>query len=108
MGMALTQAGIQGPATAILSTASDFDEAWEFVKWWTSAKTQTLFGRELESLMGTAARYPTSNLEAFEQLPWSIEEREMLMAQWQLVEGTLEVPVVIIGLECMIGLLDLL
>lgn len=92
MGMALTQAGIQGPATAILSTASDFDEAWEFVKWWTSAKTQTLFGRELESLMGTAARYPTSNLEAFEQLPWSIEEREMLMAQWQLVEGTLEVP----------------
>lgn len=92
MGLALTQAGLQGPATAILSTASDFDEAWEFVKWWTSARTQTLFGRELESLMGKAARYPTSNLEAFQQLPWSVEERDKLMAQWQWVEGTLEVP----------------
>lgn len=91
-GSALTQAGINGPATAILSTAKNKDHAWEFVKWWTSAETQVQFGRELESLMGAAARYPTSNIEAFAQLPWSIEEREAIMDQWGWVEGPLEVP----------------
>ena len=42
--------------------------------------------------MGAAARYPASNVEAFRQLPWSVEERELLMTQWDNVEGTLEVP----------------
>ena len=42
--------------------------------------------------MGAAARYPTSNLEAFEQLPWTVEEREIIREQWNWIEGTLEVP----------------
>lgn len=90
--MALAQAGIQGPATAILSSASNKDDAWEFVKWWTSSEIQMQFGRELESLMGAAARYPTSNVEAFMQLPWSIDEQKILLDQWQWIEGTLEMP----------------
>ena len=42
--------------------------------------------------MGAAARYPASNIEAFKQLPWTVEERKKLMTQWDYVEGTLEVP----------------
>lgn len=91
-GTALNQAGVGGPATAIMSNAKDKDASWEFVKWWTSADVQVRFGRELESLMGAAARYPTSNIEAFKQLPWSLEERTMLLEQWEWIEGTLEVP----------------
>ena len=90
--MSVSLAGIQGPATGILQTASDHDAAWEFVKWWISADTQLQFGRELENLMGPAARYPTANLEAFLQLPWTSEQREKLLEQWHWVEGSLEVP----------------
>ena len=90
--MSVQLSGIQGPATGILSTTSDPEAAWEFVKWWISETTQLQFGRELENLMGAAARYPTANLKAFAQLPWTAEERQILMEQWQWVEGALEVP----------------
>lgn len=91
-GTAVNQVGVGGPATAIMSTAKNKEHAWEFIKWWTSTETQVRFGRELESLMGAAARYPTSNVEAFKQLPWSLEERTKLLKQWEWIEGTLEVP----------------
>ena len=37
--------------------------------------------------MGTAARYPTANLEALEQIPWSTENYKELMLQWNEVKG---------------------
>lgn len=51
---------------------------WEFLKWWTSAEIQARFGREMECLMGSSARYATANLEAFQQLSWSAEQLETL------------------------------
>ena len=53
---------------------------------------QYRYGRELEILMGVAARHPTANMEAASRLPWSIEEFNTLEAQWQLVRGIPEVP----------------
>jgi len=91
-GSSLTQAGMGGPAAGISSQSNKKEEAWEFLKWFTRTDTQVRFGLELESLMGAAARYPTSNLEAFEQLPWTVEEREIIREQWNWIEGTLEVP----------------
>lgn len=78
----------------ILEGSQNKDLAWEFLKWWTSADTQTRFGREMESLMGAAARYATANLEAFTNLPWNAEERDAILKQWQWVEG---VPAVLGG-----------
>lgn len=91
-GASLTQAGMGGPAIGISTQSDKKAEAWEFLKWLTRADTQVRFGLELESLMGAAARYPTSNLEAFEQLPWTVEERQIIREQWKWIEGTLEVP----------------
>lgn len=91
-GAAVQQIDMGGPAICIMEKAKDQEAAWEYLKWWTRADTQVRFARELESLMGAAARYPASNVEAFRQLPWSVEERELLMAQWDWVEGTVEVP----------------
>lgn len=51
---------------------------WEFLKWWTSTETQARFGREMECLMGSSARYATANLEAFRQLSWSAEQIKVL------------------------------
>jgi len=57
------------------------DKGWEFMKWWTSADTQTQFGVEMESLLGPAAKYNTANMEAFSRLPWQKQEYEMLRDQ---------------------------
>ncbi|MFP4016584.1 MAG: extracellular solute-binding protein [Halanaerobiales bacterium] len=73
--------------SVILSISDKKEKAWEFLKWWTRSDTQVRFGLELESLMGSAARYATANVEAMKQLPWGPEERETLMEQWEWVEG---------------------
>ena len=33
-------------------------------------------------VLGTGARYEPANVEAFETLPWTLEEKTNLMAQW--------------------------
>ncbi|MFP4017218.1 MAG: extracellular solute-binding protein, partial [Halanaerobiales bacterium] len=81
-----------GAADMILKDSEMEDEAWEFLKWWNSTETQVRYGRELESMMGIAARYPTANLEASQLLPWTVEEFDKLEEQWQYVKGVPEVP----------------
>lgn len=71
----------------ILSKSDKKDEAWEFLKWWTSRETQVAFGRELESLMGSSARYASANIEAVKELPWRPAELRTLLDQWEWVEG---------------------
>jgi ABC-type glycerol-3-phosphate transport system substrate-binding protein len=79
-------------ASMIFSNTKRPDLAWEFLEWWISADTQTRFGRELESIMGAAARYPTANVEAFERLSWGSREMEILRVQRDWTVGTPEVP----------------
>ena len=67
-------------------------ESWEFLKWWTSAETQTLYGREMESLMGASARVATANLEALERSSWQTDAYEALMSQFEQVQGIPQVP----------------
>jgi len=79
-------------ASMIFSNSRRPDLAWEFLKWWISADTQLRFGRELESIMGAAARYPTANYEAFKQLSWGSEQMAVLDEQRAWSVGTPEVP----------------
>jgi ABC-type glycerol-3-phosphate transport system substrate-binding protein len=79
-------------ASMILSNAKRPDLAWEFMKWWISSQTQLRFGRELESIMGAAARYPTANYEAFKQLSWGSEQMAVLDEQRGWTVGIPEVP----------------
>nr|WP_255570167.1 extracellular solute-binding protein [Cohnella sp. CFH 77786] len=76
----------------MLQNADDKESAWEFMKWWTDKETQVAFGREMEGLMGEAARYPTANIEALEQLPWPIRDYNNLNHQWKWVKGIPQVP----------------
>ncbi|MEJ6951469.1 extracellular solute-binding protein [Natronospora cellulosivora (SeqCode)] len=94
-GQSSSVQGMAGTATtgAVILNNSDMkDEAWEFLKWWTEAETQARYGMELESLMGDAARYATANVEAMQMLPWQPEERQVLLEQWEWVEGIPPVP----------------
>jgi ABC-type glycerol-3-phosphate transport system substrate-binding protein len=81
-----------GLGCVMMESAKDKDAAWEFMKWWTSADVQTLYGRELEGLMGAAARYPTANIEAFAELPWPTDDFEALKEQFKSAKGIPQVP----------------
>ena len=42
--------------------------------------------------MGSAARYPTANVEAMETIAWDRSTQEALTEQWQYVKAIPEVP----------------
>jgi ABC-type glycerol-3-phosphate transport system substrate-binding protein len=76
-----------GSASMILDTADDKDAAWTFLKWWASSETNVRYARELESLMGSSARYATANKVAFDQLAWSTDNKAIMEEQWKSVIG---------------------
>ena len=65
----------------ILKDCINYDLSWKFLKWWVSVDTQASFGNQIESILGPSSRYNTANLKAFEQLPWTADERRMLNEQ---------------------------
>lgn len=91
-GTILNTVSSSGQACVMLEASEKKDEAWEFMKWWTSAETQTQYGKEMESLMGAAARIATANREAFTNLPWPVTDYEALMEQFKNVKGIPQVP----------------
>lgn len=76
----------------IFQNSRNPEAAWEFLKWWTSADTQLTYGQEMEILMGEAARWPTANQEAFENLAWDRETMDSILEQKAQVEGLPELP----------------
>lgn len=79
-------------AAMIMQQSEHKDDAWTFLKWWTSTEAQVRFGREMEGILGASARYPTANLEALALLPWTVRDYQSLQEQWQWVRGVPEVP----------------
>lgn len=76
----------------IMSAAKDPQACWQFLQWWTGAEVQYEYGRELESTLGTGARYNAANLETIGRLPWNAQERRVLLGQMQALCGVPEVP----------------
>ena len=65
--------------------------SWEFMKWWVTADVQVRFGRELESVLGSSARYATANRDALEQLAWSADQLSVLKEQLGQTVGFREI-----------------
>ena len=78
--------------SVIMQGAEDPQAAWEFVKWWLSARTQTDYGRDLESIVGTAARYNTANIEAMDTVKWDPDMKKSLVIQRRQLRGIPQVP----------------
>lgn len=78
--------------TVIMKGARDKDAAWAFVRWWNSTESQRSYAATLESIMGTAARYPAADPDVIRQLPWSNKEIRELMAQYEHLTGMPAVP----------------
>lgn len=68
------------------------EEAWEWIKWWTSAEVQARFGNEVEAMFSVAYRWNTANLAAITQIPWTLEELETIKEQWRWLKDVPQVP----------------
>ncbi len=84
--------GSTGLADFIMADTEYPEECWEFLKWWTSADIQTIYGREMESLMGASARVATANIEAFGNLAWPVNDYKAIVEQFEQVQGIPQVP----------------
>ena len=73
---------INSACCMILESSEKKQQAWDFLDWWTRQDVQLRFGREMESVLGASARYPTANLEAYESMPWT-------KAEWSVLEKAL-------------------
>ncbi|TAH70398.1 MAG: extracellular solute-binding protein [Anaerolineaceae bacterium] len=62
------------------------NDAWEFMKWWTSAEVQTEFGQTLQISYGTEYMWNTANMDAFEALPWDSQNKKVIMEQAEWIK----------------------
>ncbi len=86
---------VQTDGLCCLMIATDNEKtrrnAWEFMKWWVSTDAQVRFGREMESVLGSSARYQTANREALRQLAWSNRQLNILESQMSQTRGFPEI-----------------
>lgn len=76
----------------LMNSSKNKEEAWEFMKWWTTSDSQYGFGKQLEAAMGPSARYNTANMEALQKMSWAGVDRIALMDQAKNQSGIPQVP----------------
>jgi len=71
-----------GAENLIIFESSDMqDEAWEYLRWWTSTEVQIKFGQRLQTTFGQEFLWNTANLDAFAGLPWNSNHRDVIVEQ---------------------------
>ncbi len=70
----------QGSSCMMIASGNEDQkqQGWAFMKWWTGKEAQVRFGREIEAVLGSSARYPTANTEAMNELSWSAKQLALL------------------------------
>ena len=56
--------------------------AWEFMKWYVGKDCQIAYTNEMVSIQGIAGRHPTPNIEAISEIPWTNDEKNAILAQF--------------------------
>ncbi len=81
-----------GTGCAIIKKSSKKEQAWQFLKWWTSEETQTRYNNNLQSILGMIGRNAVSNVKAFNNLAWDKDDLAVLNDQWSQIKEVQEVP----------------
>ncbi len=79
-------------ASIILNSSKQKDVAWEFLKWWLSDDIQLEYGRELEVIVGAAARYATANKNVAQLLPWPGQDIKIIEQARKRTRGIPQLP----------------
>lgn len=77
---------------SVMLKNSNKNECWDFLKWWSSAKTQSKYAERVEMALGKSARVMTANAEAFNGLSWGAEYANVLNTQAENLVGIPSVP----------------
>ena len=86
--------GLSAESVIIMEQSKKKQQSWDFLKWWTSAETQSQYGFEIEALMGETSRWNTANTEAFSLMPWDMDDLKVIEQSW---DWNREAPVVLGG-----------
>lgn len=70
-----------GRGSIILDDTEKADEAWEFLKWWSSTEIQTNYSYRLQSIYGPEFIWLSGNLEAVENSSIDIQDKEIILEQ---------------------------
>ena len=84
--------GASGTGVILLANTKLPEAGFQFASWWVSGDTQARFALALESLMGSAARWPTANREAFLRVKWTGPQQQALLTQWADVDDIPQLP----------------
>jgi ABC-type glycerol-3-phosphate transport system substrate-binding protein len=66
----------------MLDGCENGQNAWEFMKWYVGKDCQVAYTNEMVSIQGIAGRHPTPNTEAIKEIPWTNDERDAILAQF--------------------------
>jgi ABC-type glycerol-3-phosphate transport system substrate-binding protein len=66
--------------------------AWEFLKWWSGDDVQAKFGQTLQISYGSSYIWNTANLNAFDELPWDSEDKQIIKEQAQWLMEVARIP----------------
>ncbi len=79
--------------TIMMRDCKDVKAAWEYMKWWSSAETQSTYGQEYYALLGASGQYATANRDALFGMSWTADERTELLNQFDgWLRATPEMP----------------
>lgn len=87
-----TVCGCAESSVIFKSDSAREQQAWEFVKWWSSTETQAKFGQTLQVIYGDTYMWATANMEAFLQLPWNTQDKLIIREQMSHVVDIARVP----------------
>lgn len=81
-----------GTGCGVVKRSKNQKEAWEFIKWWTSAEIQSRYSANVESVLGMLGRIPSANIEAIKKMSFNPRDLNVMLEQWQNVREVPETP----------------
>ena len=66
----------------MLNGCEDKENTWEFIKWFCGADAQAKYSNNLITTIGNAAKHPTANIKALEEMPWNTSEYKAIEEQF--------------------------
>ncbi len=81
-----------GSGCSITKLSNNPENAWLFLKWWTSAEAQLKYSNMLESVLGPLGRVDTANIEALAQMDWDAKMYREITEQQKLTKEIIEIP----------------
>ncbi len=76
----------------IMKKSERKDEAWEFLKWWTSDEVQAQYAKDIESFYGLEFRWNTANVNAMGSLGWPSEDLKAIQEQTRWAKNLPYIP----------------